>query len=53
MSHGSFKSDPWATIRMHAGNSLATKEASVPMGKKAKAKGGRTQGASSAMQVDE
>jgi hypothetical protein len=27
MNHVQFKSDPWATIRMHAGNSLAVKEA--------------------------
>jgi uncharacterized protein YlzI (FlbEa/FlbD family) len=26
MNHVQFKSNPWATIRMHAGNSLAVKE---------------------------
>lgn len=34
MNHVQFKSDPWATIRMHAGNSLAVKEAQAPKGKK-------------------
>lgn len=49
MNHGSFKSDPWATIRMHAGNSLATKDA--PAGKKANAK---TKGQGGAgMEVDQ
>ena len=36
INHVQFKSDPWATIRMHAGNSLAVKE--VPKAVK-KAKG--------------
>jgi hypothetical protein len=34
MNHVQFKSDPWATIRMHAGNSLAVKEAQPPKAKK-------------------
>lgn len=34
MSHNQFKSDPWATIRLHAGNSLATKEVPGGQGKK-------------------
>jgi hypothetical protein len=39
MNHVQFKSDPWATIRMHAGNSLAVKEAPKVV-KKAKAPNG-------------
>jgi hypothetical protein len=36
MDHVQFKADPWATIRMHAGNSLVVKVA--PKSAKAKAK---------------
>jgi hypothetical protein len=39
MNHVQFSSDPWATIRMHAGNSLAVKEAPKVV-KKAKATNG-------------
>jgi hypothetical protein len=42
MNHVQFKSNPWATIRMHAGNSLATKEAQAPKAaKKVKAGGAK------------
>lgn len=39
INHVQFKSDPWATIRMHAGNSLAVKEAPKAV-KKAKGTNG-------------
>jgi hypothetical protein len=44
MNHVQFKSDPWATIRMHAGNSLAVKEAQAPKTKKAQATGAKKGG---------
>jgi hypothetical protein len=40
MDHVQFKADPWATIRMHAGNSLVVKVA--PKSAKAKAKAAKS-----------
>jgi hypothetical protein len=44
MNHVQFKSDPWATIRMHAGNSLAVKEAQAPKAKKVQGTGAKKGG---------
>jgi hypothetical protein len=52
MNHVQFKADPWATIRLHAGNSLAVKEAPTsgkPKGGKVSAKPSRPVG----MEIDQ
>lgn len=52
MKHVQFKSDPWATIRMHAGNSLAAKEAQTPKAKVAKVKKVQAGGPKGGMDLD-
>jgi hypothetical protein len=52
MNHVQFKADPWATIRLHAGNSLAVKEAPTsgkPKGGKVSTKPSRPVG----MEIDQ
>lgn len=52
MSHTQFKANPWATIRMHAGNSLATKDVVDKKQKPKSAKRAVGTGTGAGMEVD-